>query len=282
MEIRRHIHNIKVLVKFNLMIEMRYPLSYMSGLLNMFFWMLSFSILVMMLSRGTSGGMIVGNLIMWGFVAYIMFQGLIGEVGFGIARLQRRGTLEQIFLTPISPWILPIGLAGFTIIIHIIFVAAAVFLFVALMRIELIVANPIGGILAGILFLAMSYGLALLYAGWAIKAKRSGWALINAIQIVVMLFCGVFYSFRGAPKAVVMVSKLIPLSYAIDLLRTTIVGIEPELIPSKACIFGVMVSGVVLEWVLVFVLSIVILWLGYTYLLRTLKDAKVKGYLATY
>ena len=282
MEVRKHLDQLKAIVKFNLKIETRYPISYMAGFLNMFFWLFSFSILVLMFSRGTGEEKIIGNIIMWGFVAYLIFQGILGEVGFGLIRLQRRGTLEQILLTPISPWILPLGLAGFTIIIHMLFVMLAIFLFCTLMKVPIIIKNPLGGFLAGVLFFMMAYGLALLYAGWALKAKRSGWALINAIQIIVMLFCGVFYSFRTTPQAILTISRIIPLSYAIDLFRTTIVGIEPELVPSVIIIFGAELSGYLFEWILVSTLSILLLLLGYIYLMKSVEDAKMKGYLATY
>ncbi len=282
MGIRKHIDHLKAIVKFNLKIETRYPISYMAAFFNMFFWLFSFSILVLMLSRDPSGGEVIGNIIMWGFAAYIVFQGLFGEVAFGLIRLQRRGTLEQIMLTPISPWILPLGLAGFTMIINMLLVMIAILMFSTLMKVPIIIKEPLLGLLAGFLFFIMAYGLALIYAGWAIKAKRSGWALINAIEMIVILFCGVFYSFRTAPHRILMISRMIPLSYAIDLLRTSIMGIEPELVPTTITILDTKLSASQFEWILVSTLSILILLVGYLYLMRVIKDAKKKGYLATY
>jgi len=282
MGVREHLRDFLTIMKFNLKIETRYPLSYASGILNMFFWLLSFSILAMMLARETLDRVIIGNLIIWGFVAFIVFQSMLAEVGFGIVRLQRRGTLEQIVLTPVSYWILPLGLAGFSLLVHLIFIFLGIIFLSIFLNVPIIVRNPICGLITfGLLFCIM-YGFALFLAGWTLKTKRASWALVNVLQILYMLFCGVFYPFKTMPKSLLAISRIIPLSYAVDLFRTTIVGIEPELLPHSVSLLGVATTGQTLEWIIVTMMAIISILLGYIYFIRTLHEAKKKGYLATY
>ena len=281
MKIKKYLKDFTTIVKYNLKIEMRYPLSYIAGIFNMFFWMLSISILVIILS-GQKENIILGNLIIWGFIGYMIYQTIISEVGFGIYRLQRRGTLEQIFLTPIPHWILPLGLAGFSLTIAMIFSILVILFLSTMLNIPLIITNPLQGILATILLFNMTYGLALIYAGIAIKTKKSSWALVNALQMIFLLFCGVFYSFKTMPQWLLAISKTIPFSYAIDLMRTTIIGIPPELAPKTITIMGTKINGATFEWIITATISTTLLTAGYTYLNKKIKEAKKKGLLATY
>jgi len=281
MKIKKYLKDFTTIVKYNLKIEMRYPLSYIAGIFNMFFWMLSISILVIILS-GQKENIILGNIIIWGFIGYMIYQTIISEVGFGIYRLQRRGTLEQIFLTPIPHWILPLGLAGFSLTIAMIFSILVILFLSTMLNIPLIITNPLQGILATILLFNMTYGLALIYAGIAIKTKKSSWALVNALQMIFLLFCGVFYSFKTMPQWLLTISKTIPFSYAIDLMRTTIIGIPPELAPKTITIMGTKINGATFEWIITATISTTLLTAGYTYLNKKIKEAKKKGLLATY
>ena len=281
MGVREKLGYLKTIVKYNVKIDMRYPLSYLSGILNLFFWLLSFSILVMMLGSGQSSA-ILGNLIIWGVVSYMVFSSLTSEVGFGLYRLQRRGTLEQIFLTPIPYWLLPLGLAAFSLITGMIFMVFTIIFLVILMDIPIIILNPMGGLIAFTLMFAMDYGIVLIYAGFSIRTKRSSWALVNALNIAFMLFCGVFYSFSQMPEWLLRISRLIPQSYAVDLLRTTIIGIPPELIPHPLRIGKWIIEPTTCEWIIVATISITTLAIGYIYLTKTINEAKKKGYLSTY
>jgi len=97
-----------------------------------------------------------------------------------------------------------------------------------------------------------------------------------------MIFCGTFYPFSTLPEQILIVSKFIPLSYAVDIFRTTLIGIDPELIKGEVDILGYSIPGALAEWILVGLLSVAILALGYIVLILTIKDGKRRGYLGQY
>ncbi|MEX0568874.1 MAG: ABC transporter permease [Candidatus Njordarchaeota archaeon] len=283
MGIKEDLRDIVTIMKFNLKIESRYPISYVAGMLNLFFWLLSFAIFVLMLlGAKTEKSMVIGNLIAYGFATYILFNAVISEVGFGIVRLQRRGTLEQIFLAPVSYWVLPLGLAGFTLIIHIAFMLMAIIMFVFLMGVPIVIVDPLMGFLGIVGLFIMIYGFALLFAGLTIKTKRSSWAVVNVFQFIYMLFCGAFYPFNSLPENIRIVSMLLPFSYGVDVFRTSIVGVEPELFPNVVSLFGIIISGQIAEMIFVFCLGSIFLMYGYIFFKKTIDEGKRKGYLGTY
>jgi len=284
MGLKKNLRDLWVITKYNLKIEARYPISYAASLLNLLFWFLAFATLILIFSSPNSPQeyAIKSNMIAWGIASYILFSGMISEVGYGMIRLQRRGTLEQILLTPIAYWVLPLGLAAFELIISMIFVSITILLMVIIFKAPIIIVNPLGGLLGLVLFFMMSYGISMLLAGVAIKAKRSSWALGNALTMLYMIFCGTFYPFSTLPEQILIVSKFIPLSYAVDIFRTTLIGIDPELIKGEVDILGYSIPGALAEWILVGLLSVAILALGYIVLILTIKDGKRRGYLGQY
>ena len=281
MGLRENIRDFLTIVKYNLKIETRYPLSYFAGILSLFFWILSLAVFIILLSEQPANRILIGNLIVWGNVSYFIFGGFVAEVTYGFVRLQRRGTLEQILLAPVNEYILPLGLAGFGLIVRIFFIGFVILLFKFLLGIPIIINNVIMGLLALLLMLMMFYGFALLLSGVVIKTKRAGDAMANFIMYLFIIFCGAFYPFRALPEKVLAITRVIPLSYAVDLLRTSIVGINPELIPAEVA-YGIGLKPIELEFTLVLIMSIISLIVGCYYYGQSIKRAKIEGTLATY
>lgn len=281
MGLRDKIMDFWTIMKYNLRIEIRYPISYLAAVLNTVFWMLAFVTLILIFANGEESAL-AANLIAWGLASYVIFSQFMSEVGFGIIRLQRRGTLEQILLTPVSISVLPIGLAGYSLVIALMFMLLMVGLLILLSGATLIIVNPLGGLVAFVFMLLMFYGAALILAAASIRLKRSSWALINVFTMLFMIFCGTFYSFAMVPEVVVLISRLILFSYAVDLFRTTLLGLKPELISTPITIGSLTVSSVLFEWLLVVSLSIVFVVVGKFYLLKTINDAKREGTLGAY
>lgn len=282
MGIKEDLRDIVTIMKFNLKIDMRYPISYVASMLEIFLWLLSFAIFVLMLlGAKTQEHVVIGNLIAYGFASYILFNAMTSQIGFGIYRLQRRGTLEQILLTPIPYWTLPFGLAGSTLISSMAFIGITIIAFTFSIGIPIIINNPLTSFLGVIGLFLMMYGFALFFAGLMIRTKRAGWGLVQAIQFTYMLFCGAFYPFNSIPENMRIISMLIPFSYGVDIFRTSLVGIEPELV-SEIVLFGIPISGQLAELILVFFLSMLFLVCGHAFLKKSIEEGKRKGYLGTY
>ena len=55
--------------------------------------------------------------------------------------------------------------------------------------------------------------------------------LTNFLQLFFMIFCAMFFPFSALPEILQIVSRIIQLSYCVDLFRSTMIGVTPELLP---------------------------------------------------
>ena len=85
-----------------------------------------------------------------------------------------------------------------------------------------------------------------------------------------MIVCAMFFPFSALPEIVCVVSRLIPISYCVDLFRSTMVGLSPELLPFE------------LEFIVVVILAIILPVLGVFFFRQTVETAKKDGNLAEY
>ncbi|MCR8486895.1 MAG: ABC transporter permease [Crenarchaeota archaeon] len=283
MSLKESLRSIWIITKYNLKVEMRYPLSYISSIFNLLFWFLAFGAIAMIFSSAPhEESTIISNIIMWGLASIIVFNIMISEVGYGIVRLQMRGTLEQVLLSPIAFWVLPLGLMTVQLLVCMFFIALVIVFMTLLFEAPIIIVNPIGGIIGFILLLTMSYGISMFLAGMVIRIKRASWALVQALITIHWIFSGAFYRFSTLPSQILAVSRLIPLSYAIDVFRTSLMGLNPELIQISVNLLGYTIPGALVEWILTTLLSAALLVSGYISLTSAIKSGKRKGYLGQY
>ena len=94
--------------------------------------------------------------------------------------------------------------------------------------------------------------------------------LTNFLQFVFMIVCAMFFPFSALPEVILVVSRLIPLSYCVDLFRSTLIGTSPELLSFE------------LEFGIVAFFALVLPILGVFFFRRTVTIAKRRGNLAEY
>lgn len=135
--------------------------------------------------------------------------------GFGmwLREQQMTGTLEQLLLSPVNPFLLLVGEEIFNLIISAfqftIALLAGSGLFGALgelLNIRLLYS-------AGILLLGMipMYGLSMVFGGMIIKLKEAG-AIIGILQMALGFIMGIFYPLTLLPLWVRIISILFPLT----------------------------------------------------------------------
>jgi len=135
--------------------------------------------------------------------------------GFGmwLREQQMTGTLEQLLLSPVNPFLLLVGEEIFNLIISAfqftIALLAGSGLFGALgelLNIRLLYS-------AGILLLGMipMYGLSMVFGGMIIKLKEAG-AIIGILQMALGFIMGIFYPLTLLPLWVRVISILFPLT----------------------------------------------------------------------
>ena len=220
-------------IKKELYVELRYPLNFLAGLSFIFiigFWLIlsAFAFSDPHAVQQTTNE--IGGYAIWGLVIFLFMSNLMWSVANFVRREQMNGTLEQLYLSSSSPQIVLLGGAIGQIITGFIGNIIIVIGFSLFMKI------PANNLLLGfwilLVTLLMFLGLSLIFGAIILRMKRAQ-VVLNLVQFVFMFLCGIFFPFSILPDSVQIIAKIIPVSYAVDLFRNTLVGSNPELITNQ-------------------------------------------------
>ncbi|MGQ4833952.1 MAG: ABC transporter permease [Candidatus Asgardarchaeia archaeon] len=278
---REEISVLKAMVKKEFKIIMRYPLDFTLGFVQLIFWMLIFIFAALPFSSGgfeSLGNGRFGNAILWGSIMFFILSDMIWIVGNGIRYAQRTGTLEQNILAPIREWYIAIARALRGLISDAPFLLWTIFV-VYLITGYFVVENLALSLYVFSLSILTFIGFGLFYAGITVWIKRAE-VLSNVIQFTLMFFCAMFFPFGSLPTEILTISKLIPFSYNVDLFRSLIGGLPPELITESITFLGVTLSPVMIELLIVHISTIFFLVAGFKIFNYSMKKAKLEGTLS--
>jgi len=180
----------------------------------------------------------------YGLVMNLFLGFTLWEIGFSIREEQVRGTLESLYLSPANKF------ANLTSRIFAILLWTAVMTVVAVLVVGAVVGGlPVERPAFAFLVLALSIsgflGIGFAFAGVTVKLKETAQFLVGFLQFFFLIFCAEFFPFAVLPPPVVnYVSRWIPVSYSVDLFRTTLMGIPPELAPVSVELLIVVLFGV--------------------------------------
>jgi ABC-type polysaccharide/polyol phosphate export permease len=151
-----------------------------------------------------------------GFVGYMFFHMQTNRLFWGLLGEAQSGTLEQLYLSPLPPWVLTIGMTVASIV-EATLTAGVLYLGVALVlhvtipwRWDAVV--PLAALVVG------SVGYSLVLGGLTLKFKRVE-LLKETFQLVAMLFGGVFVPVARMPVPMAAVARLLPLTPGLEALR---------------------------------------------------------------
>jgi ABC-2 type transport system permease protein len=98
----------------------------------------------------------------------------------------------------------------------------------------------------GILLFTISslIGLGFAIAGFALRFGETIELVANLLEFGLIGFCAFFFPFSVLPAAMLTITRLIPLSYAVDAFRTVSLGQEPELLSLNLELVIVITSGI--------------------------------------
>jgi len=221
-----------MLVK-NLLTTFRYPANVVGRVARLFVALPLFLLATAMFWKGGIHGMIaapdgriLGRAMIYGFVLYEFTSDSLWLIGSHVRQEQIEGTLESLCVTPASrtTYLLsrmaePLALSGLNGCMAF---AAASWLFglpplahagTALYALAAIVGGVVG----------LGFALAaftLLFHDSAIAAASMG-------QFLLLALCAMVFPFHALPPAILCVSKIIPMSYAVDLFRAALTGYAP-------------------------------------------------------
>ncbi|GEM_PF-1441158 len=209
----------------------------------------------------------------YGFVFFMFLQDIIWMLGYSIREEQYQGTLESLYLTPVNQFSNLISRAFINVFWTGLNVIVAL-LFVRYMFGTLPVENL--GFALFVLFLSLlqMFGMGFIFGAFTLRAKGSADFMMNFIAVIFTFTCAMFFPFSVLPEPMVKyVSMLIPLSYSVDLFRSSLLGYPagfPELLSSSQ------------EFYIVLAFAVIMPLTGYFLYRKIERMAKEKGTLSEY
>lgn len=240
------------MVKKQLITMTRYPVNFITSFAQMFIIILLFTFATLMFSPGGhqlgGAGGTTGGIMMYGFVLFMFLSDTLWTIGYNIRWEQYQGTLESLYLTPASKFASLVSRVTVSLVwTGLNLIAAMLFVQVTLGRLPFRHLGLAAYLL--VMSLAGTFGFGFAFAAYTLEVKESAQLTANFLQFALMALCAMFFPFSTLPAFVSAISRLIPLSYAVDAFRSTLMGYPPgfpELLPIEQEIVIVTLFGLLM------------------------------------
>ncbi len=261
------------MVRKELTILTRYPVGFVASFGQIFLIVAVFVLAGLTFSPGGEGAFGTGSgVVIYGFVVYMFITDTLWTVGYNVRREQVQGTLEQLYLSPASKFAsLVARVAHLLIWTGLLSVTGA--LLMAGMLGSLPFENPGFGFYLLVMTLLGTFGVGFAFAALTLHIREAAQNAVNFLQFGLLILCANFFPFAALPPALLAVSKVIPLAYAVDAFRSTMMGYPPGF-PELASIQT--------ETVIVTLFGLLMPVLGYALYRRAEKSARRHGTLSKY
>lgn len=225
------------MVKKQLIVMTRYPVNFVVSFVQIFIIILMFTFATLMFSPGGTGGgsgnVPTGGIMMFGFILFMFLSDTLWTIGYNIRWEQYQGTLESLYLTPANKFASLVSRVTISLVwTGLNVLAALLFVQYVLGRLPFNNLELAGYIL--VMSLSGTFGFGFAFAAYTLLVKESAQMTANFLQFALLVVCGMFFPFSALPSIVLILSRLIPLSYAVDAFRSTLMGYPPgfpELLP---------------------------------------------------
>ncbi|MCK6624769.1 MAG: ABC transporter permease [Anaerolineae bacterium] len=191
-----------------------------------------------------------GGLVMYGFIIFIFLNETLWTIGYNIRREQKQGTLEQLYLSPASKSASLVSRVTVTLVWTGL-LSLASFWLVSVIAGRVPVHNLPLGLLILVLSLSGMFGVGFAFAALTLRVRETAQTIANFLQISFIILCAPFFPFSVLPTGVQIISRLLPLSYSVDALRSTLLNYPPgfpELAPMEVELVIVIVFGLLMPW----------------------------------
>jgi ABC-2 type transport system permease protein len=190
----------------------------------------------------------VAGTMIYGFILFIFLTETLWTIGYHVRREQKQGTFEQLCLSPAPRSASLISRVLVTLVWTGLLCAISVAL-MTLMIGHLPFANL--GLSVPILLLALSgtFGVGFAFAGITLRVRQTAEVLASVLQFSFMIFCAPFFPFAALPDWLLVVARVIPLSYGVDAFRSCLMGFPtgfPELAPFETELAIVVAFGLLM------------------------------------
>lgn len=212
-----------------LTIMTRYPVEFVASFGQVFLIILMMTLAGLMFAPAgveTEQVNAAAGLVMYGFVLFIFLSDTLWTIGYNIRREQKQGTLEQLYLSPAAKSASLISRVMVTLVWTGLLALASAWL-VSQIAGRLPVSNLPLGLLILLITLTGTFGVGFAFAALTLRLRETAQTLANLLQFSFIVFCAPFFPFAALPPNVQLISRLIPLSYGVDALRSTLMGYPP-------------------------------------------------------
>lgn len=221
-----------------LTIMTRYPVEFIASFGQVFLIIAVFTLASLMFTReGVRGtgeaSTFISGLVVYGFVLFLFLSDTLWTIGYNIRREQKQGTLEQLYLSPASKTASLISRVAVTLVWTGLLSLTSGWLMSAMIG-RLPFENVPLGLFVLIMTLSGTFGVGFAFAALTLRVREAGQTIANLAQFAFMIVCAPFFPFSALPGWIQTISRLIPLSYGVDLFRSTLMGYPagfPELAP---------------------------------------------------
>ncbi|MFQ5976868.1 MAG: ABC transporter permease [Candidatus Heimdallarchaeota archaeon] len=275
---RQGLSTFRAQIKKQFIVMKRYPIAFITSFAMVFIILMVFILAATLFTPkgagddvGIKSGVIAGTMF-YGFCLFMFTSDTFWTIGNSMRMEQYQGTLESLFLTPANKFT---DLASrITIIVF----WTGLNTVLALLLIDYIIADiPFANFETAIIVLLFTllgtFGIGFFMAGLGIRLKESSELLANMLQFFVLILCAMFFPFSVLPEPVLVISRLIPLSYGVDLFRSTMMGFPsgyPELASTQT------------EWVIVVAFGIIMPIAGFLFYRWSVYRQRAKSGISDY
>lgn len=263
------------MVRKEFIIMLRYPMEFVASFAQIFLIITVLTLAGLMFAPQNADAASMSQttgLIVYGFVIFLYVSDTLWAIGFNVRREQKQGTLEQLYLSPASKFAALASRVVITLVWTGLLCIFSVILMSALLG-DLPTYNEPLALYILIFSLAGTFGVGFAFAGVTLKLKEAANTAVNLLQFGFMILCAPFFPFSALPEPILMLSKLIPLSYSVDAFRSTLMGYPsgfPELAPIEV------------ELIIITVFGILMPIIGFIIYRRAENGARRKGSLSEY
>jgi ABC-2 type transport system permease protein len=277
---RAFLSTFSAMVRKELITMARYPVNFVASFAQVFLIVIIFTLAGSMFFNAPEGqealeGSNPGSpsgIVIYGFILYMFLSDTLWTIGYNVRHEQVQGTLEQLYLSPASKFASLVARVSNTMVwTSLLSITGAVVM--SVMIGDLPFENPWLGLYLFVLTLTGTFGIGFAFAALTLHIKETANTVANLLQFAIIVLCGIFFPFSALPKAVVAISRLLPPAYAVDAVRSALMGFPPgfpELAPFPV------------EFAIVTVFGLLMPWVGYLLYRRAEDAARREGSLAAY
>lgn len=240
-------------VKREWQVFLRYPMNAVMRLVEPIMWLTPVYFLGVSFSQGermpgfeaTTGTSNFLSFVLLGSIVASYISAVLWGIGFALKQQMDEGTLEAIWLTPNSRLWLLVGRSVFGVLITGLNTASVLVLAHFLFGFHL--GGPLGpALLVLVPTVVALYGFGFAYAAVVLFAREANF-LTDVGSFLLQVLCGVNFPVTALPRVLMVVAVALPVTYALDLMRTLVLNTRPLVaVPIAAAILVVSAAGFVL------------------------------------